>query len=71
MNGCKHEWESVKKVSNYGTVHQDECVNCGCIGVLSNEPNEAGYFEIVALPMAKVIDLNEFRKRKGLENGKT
>ena len=61
---CSHKWESLPKYSEFGTVYQDECSLCGCIGILASEPNEAGFYGIVALPMAGVIDLNEFRKRR-------
>lgn len=70
MNKCSHDWKAISKHSEFGTVYQDECCNCGCIGVLANEPDANGFYAIVAQPMAQVIDLNEFRKRKELESGK-
>lgn len=66
---CQHNWISVPHHSVYGVVHQDECSECGCIGVISNQPDESGFYQIVAQPMADVIDLNEFRKRKEVKDG--
>jgi hypothetical protein len=65
---CSHKWVAVPYTSSYGTVHQDECAECGCIGVLATNPDEEGFYKIVAQPIADVIDLNEFRKRKELAN---
>jgi hypothetical protein len=65
---CNHNWKAVAVYSVYGTVYQDECTECGCIGVLAEEPDEHGFYKIVAQPMADVIDLNEYRKRKEQKN---
>lgn len=61
---CEHKWESVAKYSEFGTVFQDECAHCGCIGVLADKPDENGFIQIVAQPMADVIDFMEFKRRK-------
>lgn len=67
---CKHNWQAVAKHSEFGTVFQDECTNCGCVGILADKPNEQGIWEIVAQPMAEVIDFQAFKQRKGVSNGK-
>jgi hypothetical protein len=67
---CKHKWIQVPKHSMYGVVHQDECEHCGSIGVLSEKPDENGFYQIIPQPFAEVIDLNEYReKRKAVANG--
>ena len=61
---CQHNWVAVPKYSEFGLVHQDECTECGCIGVLADKPDEHGMYQIVAQPMAEVISLCEYRKRR-------
>lgn len=68
---CKHKWTQVFKHSRYGVVYQDVCGICGCIGVISNVPDEHGVYQIVPKNLAEVIDLNQYRqKRKVQANGK-
>ena len=68
---CQHNWVSVPVVSMYGTVHQDECTECGCLGVLADKPDENGFYQIVAQPMAEVIDFMAYKKRKEEANVQT
>ncbi len=65
---CNHTFAPVEKVSGFGTVFQDECTECGCIGVLADKPDEQGLYRIVAQPMAEVIDFMEFKRRKEQSN---
>jgi hypothetical protein len=65
---CNHEWVSILSFSAYGKVYRSECVKCGCVGELSSKPDEKGLYQIVARPLANVVDLNEFRKRKEIKN---
>lgn len=37
---CNHIFAPVEKLSDFGIVYQDECTECGCIGVLADKPNE-------------------------------
>lgn len=64
---CSHKWTPVEKLSEFGIVYQDECEHCGCIGVLAEKPDEKGVYQIVAQPMADVISLCEYRKRREFE----
>lgn len=69
QKNCKHKWIQVPKHSSFGVVFQDECAHCGSIGVLADEPDEYGFYPIVALPFAEVVDLNKFRQtRKAASN---
>lgn len=61
---CNHQWQPIAKISEYGTVFQDECSECGCIGVLADKPDENGIWHIVAQPMAEVIDFMAYKRRK-------
>ena len=65
---CNHIFAPVEKISDFGVVYQDECTECGCIGVLADKPNEQGLYQIVAQPMAEVIDFMEFKRRKEQSN---
>lgn len=65
---CNHKWEAVPKYSEFGLVHQDECTECGCIGVLADKPDDSGLYQIVAQPMAEVIDFMEYKRRKEQSN---
>ena len=65
---CPHNFQPVAKFSEFGLVHQDECTECGCIGVLADKPDENGFYQIVAQPMAEVIDFMEFKRRKEQAN---
>lgn len=65
---CNHQFVPVEVNSMFGTVFQDECTECGCIGVLADKPNEEGFYPIVAQPMAEVIDLMEYKRRKEQSN---
>lgn len=61
---CQHNWVAVSKYSMFGLVHQDECTECGCIGVLADKPDENGLYQIIAQPMAEVISLCDYRRRR-------
>lgn len=64
MKDCKHEWQAQKVENHWGWVMEDVCAHCGSIGVLSEKPDENGFYQIVAKPWAKIFDLNAYRKRK-------
>lgn len=42
---CNHIFATVAKVSDFGVIYQDECTECGCIGVLADKPNEQGLYQ--------------------------
>jgi hypothetical protein len=66
---CKHKWIQVAKHSMYGVLYQDECEHCGAIGVLSREPDEKGFYQILPKPVSEVIYLNQpAKKRKAVAN---
>lgn len=61
---CKHKWHPNPKISEYGTVYQDECSECGAIGVMADKPDANGFWPIVAQPMADVVDFLAYKRRK-------
>lgn len=69
-NECKHEWEAQRVENNFGWVTEDVCIHCGSIGIVSEKPDESGFYQIVAKPWAKIYNLDEYRKRKEQQNVK-
>jgi len=69
---CEHKFVAVKQEHfDDCFAWRDECTKCGCIGTLATKPNANGFYEIVAQPMATVLDFNEFKKRKEQQDGKS
>ncbi len=75
MKDCKHLNIVSVEVDHYGlAAFRDECADCGCIMVPDFNNPVDGVIPFIALPMAKVIDLAEYRKLKaakteGVSNG--
>lgn len=69
MKDCTHS--KIKMVSVGNGMCQDECESCGCLMVPDWNATKNGITPFKAKPMAKVISLADFRKRKeeGQKNG--
>lgn len=68
MKDCKHTNIIQVEVDHYGlAAFRDECSDCGCIMVPDFNNPVDGVVPFKALPLAKVLDFNEFKARRALK----